>query len=264
MQLTTTGKPLKLPSEICSMQLTVTGQPLVLGSNHVPAMMLFLTAPNFCLPGTLSDAFEANFARCMLLNPCALCSAALCKLVAVLKAIDGVTGKSYRPSWMLSNTPMSCTSNSSNGERSGHGQCMCLLPVWRMQTSLHCWTCCPYTLPRTSSARNHMAFSLPSLQGAPTGRLCSASGAVAPCLLHTIYSCLLLSACSEHAVWLTRYACQLIKSDCVCRPALHVYNWVHTALRGLVTQQQTLSSSLHGFIQAYKQKNLAEVSAVST
>lgn len=44
------------------------------------------------------------------------------------------------------------------------------------------------------------------------------------------------------------------------RPALHIYSWLHTALRGLVTRQQTLTASLHEFIQAYKQKDLAEVS----
>lgn len=44
------------------------------------------------------------------------------------------------------------------------------------------------------------------------------------------------------------------------RPALQMYSWVHTALRGLVTRQQTLTASLHDFIQAYKQKNMAEVS----
>lgn len=53
---------------------------------------------------------------------------------------------------------------------------------------------------------------------------------------------------------------QLADATVLCRPALHIYSWVHTALRGLVTQQQTLSASLHEFIQAYKQKNLAEVS----
>lgn len=53
---------------------------------------------------------------------------------------------------------------------------------------------------------------------------------------------------------------QLANATLLCRPALHIYSWVHTALRGLVTQQQTLSISLYEFIQAYKQKNLAEVS----
>lgn len=39
-----------------------------------------------------------------------------------------------------------------------------------------------------------------------------------------------------------------------------MYSWLHTALTGLLTQQQTLTASLYDFIQAYKQKNLAEVS----
>jgi hypothetical protein len=49
----------------------------------------------------------------------------------------------------------------------------------------------------------------------------------------------------------------------VCRPALHIYNWVHTALRGLVTMEQTLNSSLHEYIDAFKQKDAAEVSNLS-
>ena len=46
----------------------------------------------------------------------------------------------------------------------------------------------------------------------------------------------------------------------ICRPALHMYSWVHTVLCGLVTHQQTLTASLHELIQAFKQKNMAEVS----
>ena len=60
-------------------------------------------------------------------------------------------------------------------------------------------------------------------------------------------------ACQSMHTW------QLTDATLLCRPALHIYSWVHTALRGLVTQQQTLSAPLHEFIQAYKQKNLAEV-----
>lgn len=62
-----------------------------------------------------------------------------------------------------------------------------------------------------------------------------------------------------HAAW------PLVKTAvALCRPALHIYSWVHTALRGLVTRQQTLDASLHEFIQAYKQKNMAEVSPVAS
>ena len=61
-------------------------------------------------------------------------------------------------------------------------------------------------------------------------------------------------ACQPMHTW------QLAEATLLCRPALHIYSWVHTALRGLVTQQKTLSASLHEFIQAYKQKNLVEVS----
>lgn len=46
----------------------------------------------------------------------------------------------------------------------------------------------------------------------------------------------------------------------LCRPALHIYNWAHTALRGLVTVEQTLNTSLHEYIAAFRQKDAAEVS----
>ncbi len=45
----------------------------------------------------------------------------------------------------------------------------------------------------------------------------------------------------------------------LCRPALHIYNWAHTALRGLVTVEQTLNTSLHEYIAAFRQKDAAEV-----
>ncbi|KAL0055748.1 hypothetical protein WJX82_004037 [Trebouxia sp. C0006] len=41
------------------------------------------------------------------------------------------------------------------------------------------------------------------------------------------------------------------------RPALHIYNWAHTALRGLVTVEQTLNTSLHEYIAAFRQKDAA-------
>ena len=44
-----------------------------------------------------------------------------------------------------------------------------------------------------------------------------------------------------------------------CRPALNIYNWAQAALRGLVTVEDTLSGSVHDYIQAYKQKDLAQV-----
>lgn len=46
----------------------------------------------------------------------------------------------------------------------------------------------------------------------------------------------------------------------LCRPALHIYNWAHTALRGLVTVEQTLNTSLHEYIAAFRQKDAAAVS----
>lgn len=48
----------------------------------------------------------------------------------------------------------------------------------------------------------------------------------------------------------------------LCRPALHMYNWVHTALRGLVTMEQTLNSSLHEYIAAFRQKDAIEVKSL--
>lgn len=48
-----------------------------------------------------------------------------------------------------------------------------------------------------------------------------------------------------------------------CRPALHIYNWAQTALRGLVTMEQTLNSSLHEYIDAFRQKDHAEVRHLS-
>ena len=49
-----------------------------------------------------------------------------------------------------------------------------------------------------------------------------------------------------------------------CRPALHIYSWVQTALRGLVTPQDTLTQPLFHYIQAFKQKDLAEVGPTSS
>ena len=46
----------------------------------------------------------------------------------------------------------------------------------------------------------------------------------------------------------------------LCRPALHIYDWVQTALRGLVTLQDTLSNSVYQYLQAFKQKDLVQVS----
>lgn len=59
---------------------------------------------------------------------------------------------------------------------------------------------------------------------------------------------------SAPAAWLLTNAAVALR-----RPALHIYSWVHSALRGLVTRHETLTASLHHFIQAYKQKNMAEV-----
>ncbi|KAL0023291.1 hypothetical protein WJX77_003895 [Trebouxia sp. C0004] len=42
------------------------------------------------------------------------------------------------------------------------------------------------------------------------------------------------------------------------RPALHIYNWAHTALRGLVTMEQTLNTSLDEYLAAFRQKDAAE------
>ena len=55
----------------------------------------------------------------------------------------------------------------------------------------------------------------------------------------------------------------LVDSSCAanlwCRPAMHIYSWIQTALRGLVTAQDTLTQPLYQYLQAFKQKDLAEV-----
>ena len=44
---------------------------------------------------------------------------------------------------------------------------------------------------------------------------------------------------------------------------MHIYGWIQTALRGLVTAQDTLTQPLFHYIQAFKQKDLAEVASVT-
>ena len=73
------------------------------------------------------------------------------------------------------------------------------------------------------------------------------------------------SADSQHNQISTKFMSDCINSALktrlcpLCRPALHIYNWLQTALRGLVTLEDTLNNSVYDYLQAYKQKDFAQV-----